>query len=235
LRSIYEPANLAFSPDGTFVCGGESGKAASGCESGRLHFYDISIMKDKEGQVQSPTLSIDFKEGTSPVVMKWHVRLKQVFVGCSDGKVIILYDTRLSKNGALLISSRLGSETDSLSSILRARADASGGVSGPVLTPFSLPLYREDHTSEKKRKRQERKDPSKSKEPERPASGKHKVGGQEGSNVTFAQFVADRRVAKSKAIAGTDPREALIRFGDGNGEAAQRGDRDEEARDSHTT
>ncbi|GKY95088.1 hypothetical protein MPSEU_000472900 [Mayamaea pseudoterrestris] len=209
LESFHEPANLAFSPDGKIVCAGAAKVVSKGNELGRLNFYDIS--KEAKGSVQ-PVFSINLDQGISPVVVKWHTKIKQIFVGCSDGRVIIFYDPVRSKNGALLISAKMGSQSDSLSSILQMRAETSGGISGQVVTPFSLPMYREDHTSEKKRKRQERKDPVKSKEPERPASGKHKAGGQEGSNVTFQQFVADGRVAKSKEIAGTDPRKALLRF-----------------------
>ena len=220
LASIHDPANFAFSPDGKVLCGGESLLREKGEEVGRLHFYDISITCQKSHKL-SPVFSVDFDRGTSPVTVKWHAKLKQIFVGCSDGKVAIFYDPIFSKKGALLVSVKQGIQADSLSSILQARADASGGVSGQVITPFSLPMYREDRTSENKRKRQDRKDPGKSKEPERPASGKHKTGGQEGSNVTFAQFVADRRVAKSKAVAGTDPREAILRFGDGTERAPE--------------
>ena len=215
LGGIHDPANFAFSPDGKILCGGESLLTEKGIEVGRLHFYDIASTTHKS-QKQMPIFTINFDQGSSPVVVKWHAKLKQIFVGCSSGTVAILYDPISSKKGALLVSVNQGFQVDSLSSILKARADVSGGVSGEVITPFSLPMYREDRTSEKKRKRQDRKDPGKSKEPERPASGKHKAGGQEGSNVTFAQFVADRRVAKSKTVAaGTDPQDAILRFGDG--------------------
>lgn len=218
LESLHEQANLAFSPDSKVICAGASAMVDKGSEVGRLCFYDISKNSPEATNVRLPIISLDLAKKASPVVIKWHNKLQQILVGCADGSVTIFYDRLQSKNGALLVSSK-ASQIDSLSEILHSRAEASGNlISGPVITPFSLPMYREDHTSEKKRKRQERKDPVKSKEPERPATGKHKTGGQEGSNVTFAQFVADGRVAKGKAIAGEDPREALLRFGKGNEE-----------------
>jgi hypothetical protein len=217
MESVHEQANLAFSPDSRKICAGASSTSQDGGKVGRLLFFDIAAAQGGSRST-SPIMSLEFEEKQTPVAVKWHSKLRQIFVGCADGSVVLLYDPRHSKNGALLIASN-ASQVDSLADILQTRADASGGVTGQVLTPFSLPMFREDHTSEKKRKREERKDPVKSKEPERPTSGKHKVGGQEGSNVTFAQFVADQRVVKSKAIAGEDPREALLRFGDGSGNA----------------
>ena len=55
-------------------------------------------------------------------------------------------------------------------------------------------------------------------EPERPTSGKHKAGGgtTAAATTTFAQFIADQTVVKTKAIAGKDPREAFLQYTEGN-------------------
>jgi hypothetical protein len=75
-------------------------------------------------------------------------------------------------------------------------------------------MYRDEQPNESKRRRLDRKDPLRSKEPERPATGKHKIGGQTGGS-NFAMFVADQSVSKTKPIAGRDPREALFQYSEG--------------------
>lgn len=67
-------------------------------------------------------------------------------------------------------------------------------------------MYRVDHTSDRKRKREDRNDPKKSREPERPAKGKHLEGSTNTTSQSLALFVADQR------IAGRDPRHALFKY-----------------------
>ena len=212
--SLHDHANAAFSPDGKILCVGVSENRMVGDkrqEIGRLSFYDVS---GDNGTVD-PLLSLDTDTNSSPIVVKWHSRINQIFVGCSDGQILVLYDANLSNKGALIAASKVGRSVDDLSALLNSRAPTgSAGVSGEIVTPFSLPMYREERVNVKKRKREERKDPVKSREPERPATGKHKTGGQTGS-LNFAQAVADQTMSKSKAIAGKDPREALFQYNEG--------------------
>lgn len=205
--TVHDHANMAFSPDGKVMCV----TVAESRKKGRLHFYDVG---EKQNTVDS-VLSLD-TEDSSPIVIKWHAKVNQLFVGCADGHTLVLYDQKWSKRGALLAASKAGRAVDDLSALLNSRAPTgSAGVSGEIVTPFSLPMYRKDITSDKKRKREERKDPVKSREPERPATGKHKVGGQSGGATSFSVFVADQRVNKTKPIAGKDPREALFQYKEG--------------------
>lgn len=206
--SVHEHANMTFSADSTTLCA----SVAESRQVGRLNLYDVS------GKCESvePLFSIDTDASTSPTVVTWHPKLNQIFVGCSNGSTMILYDTKLSTKGALLPASKVGRTEDALTTLLKSRAPTgSAGVTGEIVTPFSLPLFQEDNTSERKRKREDRKDPIKSREPERPATGKHKAGGKNSVGSSFAMFVADQRVAKIKPIAGVDPREALFQYNEG--------------------
>jgi WD repeat-containing protein 70 len=212
--SSHDLANTAFSPDGKVLCLGVSeNKMVHGKrqEVARLNFYNT----DEEKAEVSPILSLDAEANCSPIIVKWHPRVSQIFVGCSDGRTLVLFDPKLSTKGALSASSKLGRSIDGLSELLKSRAPTgSAGVVGEIVTPFSLPLYRQERIDAKKRKREERKDPIMSHEPERPATGKHKTGGQTGS-LNFAQFVSDQTTTKSRVIAGKDPREALFKYREG--------------------
>lgn len=212
--TLYDHANVAFNHDGTILCipvAESRSKTDEKAEiNGRLHFYKIS----ETSQTTKSILSFETGD-ISPVVVKWHHKLNQIFVGYSDGSSTVFYDPKMSTKGALIPSSKAGKLDDSLSNLLNSRAPlGSAGLSGEIVTPFSLPLYRDEQPSENKRRRLERKDPMKSKEPERPATGKHKIGGHTGGS-SFAMFVADQSVTKTKPIAGKDPREALFQYSEG--------------------
>lgn len=222
LESVHEESNGCFSPNGKILCAGssyyEKGPEGKRVERGNLNFYNLSDVSGSSGSasVLQPMLSFALDGHLTPVIIKWHHALKQIFVACSDGGLIVFYDPTISSKGALLPAAKAGRGVDGLSELLRSRAPkGSAAFSGDIVTPFSLPMFKDTTVSEKKRKRQERKDPVLSKEPERPSSGKHKTGGQEGGSVSFQQFVMSQHTAaggKGKAIAGKDPREALFQY-----------------------
>ncbi|GAX28362.1 hypothetical protein FisN_4Hh024 [Fistulifera solaris] len=212
--SLHEHANVAFNQDGTILCipTSESRSQTEGILQieGKLQFYKLSDTATKS------KLLLSYSTGDiSPTIVKWHHKLNQIFLGCADGCSLVFYDLKMSTNGALIPSSKAGKTDDSLSILLNSRAPSgSAGVSGEIVTPFSLPMYRDEQPNESKRRRLDRKDPLRSKEPERPATGKHKIGGQTGGS-NFAMFVADQSVSKTKPIAGRDPREALFQYSEG--------------------
>lgn len=212
--TLHEHANSAFNQDATILCipVAESGSQTETNRQieGKLHFYKLSETST------NAKLILSYRTGDiSPIIVKWHHKLNQIFVGFADGSSMVFYDTKISTKGALIPSSKAGKLEDSLSNLLNSRAPSgSAGISGEIVTPFSLPLYRDEQPSESKRRRLDRKDPMKSKEPERPATGKHKIGGHAGGS-NFAMFVADQTVTKTKPIAGRDPREALFQYSEG--------------------
>jgi WD40 repeat protein len=218
LPSVHEASNAAFSPDGRLLCAGSSEyREVQGRrnETGSLKLYAVQS-NDSSGADTSvePLLSLEVEGDTGPVVVKWHAKLNQIFVGCSDGRTIIYYDPKLSSKGALLLRGKVGRGVDDLSALLNARAPkGSAAVMGEIITPFAPP--REDAGT--KRKRDDRKEL----EPERPISGKHKTGGTMGGNLNFQQFIADQTVSKTKVIAGKDPREALFEYSEGKNYISQ--------------
>jgi WD repeat-containing protein 70 len=228
VESIHDNANACFNSDGSLLCVGQSMARRAGTvreESGSLLIFQVPDSDDSTSSASSsamssknavPLLILPFDDA-APLIVRWHVKLNQIFVACADGRMLILFDPQLSaKGGGLLVStSRASRDIDDLSKLLKLKAEASTTVTGEIYTPLTMPRGKPLLESEKKRQRLERKDPVKSHEPERPATGKHKSGGQTGGNVTFQQFVADQRVSKSKAIAGKDPREALFQYTEG--------------------
>ena len=214
LPTLFEKANLAFSPDGRYLCGGASAAVtttdASGQkvtkEMGSLNFYQLS-----QDTRSSKTVEPMFASETqiAPVVLRWHKGINQILVGCSDGSVLVYFDESFSKKGALISSAKAGAKVDSLSTLLKSKAPSGlGAISGEIVAPFA------QHRKRRRRGEEEEVDPNKRLEPERPATGKHKAGGAGSGVTTFQQFVADRRGEKTKTIAGKDPREALMKYSD---------------------
>lgn len=66
--------------------------------------------------------SLPFDDNVVPVVVKWHNKINQLLVGCSDGQMRILYDPKISRKGAVLAASRSGRVVDSLTVLLKSRA-----------------------------------------------------------------------------------------------------------------
>lgn len=238
LPTLHERANAAFSPDGKLLCAGSSmfqqndnntpqqqqrqqKSEQDRQEIGSLKFYSLqqSTMHSGGGDAFiDPILSIDTENNASPVLVKWHSKINQVITACSNGGVVIFYDPQRSFKGALLPAAKVSRGEDDLTALLRTRVPQGSAAfvgTSEILTPNALPMYRKEEISDRKRKRLERKDPVKSREPERPTSGKHKKGGQVGGSLTLQQFVSDQSTAQTKAIAKTNPREALMKYSEG--------------------
>jgi WD40 repeat protein/pSer/pThr/pTyr-binding forkhead associated (FHA) protein len=223
LSAVHDNANVCFSPDGSLLCVGHSILRRTGharVESGSVQIFQVPSVDGTPSLLSSspasPLLTVPFDDA-APLMVRWHAKLNQIFVACSDGRVVLFFDPHISsKGGAILVSaSKLTRGVDDLTKLLKTKVGSSTAITGEIIAPLTIPRGKPLVESERKRKRLERKDPIKSHEPERPASGKHKAGGQTGGTVTFQQFVADQRVTKAKAIAGKDPREALFHYTEG--------------------
>ena len=217
LPTIHETANVALSPKADFLVAGATAlvpaanKGGKPTERGSLNFYDLT-QADKS-RVEP---CVDVETAVGPVTVHWHSRWNQIVTGCSDGSLVVHYDAKATDNSggvwtALKQSTgkrRVVAEgEDSLEALLRARAREAGPVvAGEILTPLaSQPKkrHKKDLDAEAVAKR----------EPERPASGKHKAGGAGSAVTTFAQYIADQSVRQD--IAGKDPREALLKYKEG--------------------
>jgi len=132
-------------------------------------------------------------------------------------RICVYYDHANSSKGAILASSKAGRGPDELTQLLASRVpQGSAAISGEIITPHALPIFREEAVKNTKRKREkERLDPIKSRKPEPPAVGKFKQGSQSGASVSFSQFVANSSIQKNKVIAGRDPREELLKYQEG--------------------
>ena len=227
LPSLFDGSNCAFSPDGKMFVAGTSvepprKKKGSEIEGvggarGTIRFYHVpSDGSPSSDEVQEPLLELDAAgPGASIVKVTWHPKLNQVFIGASDGACRVFYDERLSSKGALVSMAKGVRRKDDLSLLLESRAPqgSTGLGAGQIIAPHSLPMYRDEKQSAGKRKREERKDPIKSKRPQAPEGGV-KTGGQTSASVNFTQFVVKSTI-KNKNIAGKDPREELFKYSEG--------------------
>jgi WD repeat-containing protein 70 len=205
-HTVHDQANAVFSPDAKVLCVGVARREQTQ-DSGALHFYDIS----GPNETVSPLFSIDLLS-VGVVLVKWHSKINQIFVGCSNGQTIIFYDERFSNKGAVTAAAKAGRRVDELSELINARAPkGSAGITGEIV----VPLYRDNLGVKRKRKEDPAADALSRREPERPTSGKHKTGSQVGGSVNFQQFVSDQTIGKAREIAGKDPREALFKYNEG--------------------
>jgi WD40 repeat protein len=91
LQNLYPTSSCLFSPnDRYFVCG-TSVKKNEG--SGVVIFYDKHTLQ--------PVKRIGIAN-SSAISILWHPKINQLLVGCSDGKVRVLFDPEMSYHGALL-------------------------------------------------------------------------------------------------------------------------------------
>lgn len=124
----------------------------------------------------------------------------------------VYYDPSMSRKGALLSTSKAERKKNQLELLLEARVQPS---LGDVLTPHALPLFRDsEQKSKRKREKEIRSDPVKSRKPEPPTGG-ILTGGQTSASVNFTQFVVQSQGVKNRNIAGVDPRDALFKYNEG--------------------
>ena len=245
LPSLHEQANFCFSPNGQYGCGSAT-SLVSGTNKdtvkltrGSLNFYSFVGQKGiTTTSASSPPTTLRIEPivalesevgGSCPVLVQWHKALNQILVACDDGSVMVYLDPALgSKNGALLALRKVRQgagglghkkEDDALSALLRSRAPQGlAALTGDILTPLAS-----DTASRRKRRYQDEDvAPEKVREPERPASGKHKMGRGGGVPATLQQFVADQSASNraqkegnnggGMSIAGKDPRQALLQY-----------------------
>eukprot|EP00977_Amphora_coffeiformis_P015735 scaffold4707_cov164-Amphora_coffeaeformis.AAC.9 len=211
LPTVHETASIAFSPKGDYLVAGatalkpakEKGKPR---ELGSVNFYHLTSDKTKV----EPCIAAE-TPGAGPVTVHWHPRWNQVVVGCSDGSLRVYYDTQAKDRSggvwtSLQQSTRKRGTDDDLQALLRERAREAGpAITGEILTPLA--------SQPKRRKVDENAEAVAKREPERPATGKHKAGGAGSAVTTFAQYIAGQSAQKD--IAGKDPREALLKYQEG--------------------
>ncbi len=86
LPSAHEHSNSAFSPESDILCAGTSEHYKQGdqhLELGTLKFYALGKGVD---EASVPLIGVQISKVVGVVVVKWHLKLNQIFVGCSDGR-----------------------------------------------------------------------------------------------------------------------------------------------------
>lgn len=203
LPNTYERVGLTFNQDASILCAGSLELSKDAKEIGALKFF--RLRKAKPGVSLKAAVEIPVPSG--PLALCWHSRLNQIFVACSDGSSLIFYDPDESEKGAVRVNRKAGKSGDVLEDLLRKKASSSTGVSGEIVTPFAAVNSRKRHHEEEVNY-----------EPERPATSKHKASTQPGGVATFQQYALDQKLQSSGQIAGADPREALLKYGNIGGE-----------------
>ncbi|PVU96186.1 hypothetical protein BB561_001357 [Smittium simulii] len=217
INSCYYQANACFSPDGKFVLAATGAtkikktKELSDKDSAKLVFMDsgsLNIVNQKSlsnmGNVDNKTNNSSEKNTSDeavPVKVCWHKTLNQIAVSKSDGTITICYDDEKSIKGAKLCVSKAVKIKSTASDIY------TGQSTGKIITPNTLPLFKESTSRSSKRRMEKiRKDPIASHRPELPVRGQGR-GGVIGTSET--QYIM-RSIIKD-TTRDQDPREALLK------------------------
>ena len=109
-------------------------------------------------------------------------------VGCGDGVVRVLYDPEKSVNGAKLCVVRKKAKAKGVSFITQEH----------IITPYSLPLFREDRQRSVRRQEEiARKDPVKSHRPDLPLGSKGTAGRVSTGGSTLHSWMAKQIAVKN--------------------------------------
>ena len=190
LFSRFDNTECCFSPDDRMIITGTSmGKNE---KAGRLIFFN----RDTFEKVTDIEI-----ENAHVIRSRWHPKLNQLLVGSGDGVVRVYYDPEKSVNGAKLCTIRK-----------KSRAKVNSYVTSQhIITPYSLPMFREDRQRSTKRQEEKaRKDPIKSKRPDLPLGMKGTGGRVTSGGSTLHSWMAKQISVKNKDD-HIDPRERILR------------------------
>lgn len=199
LPSIFAMAQCDFSPGGDLLVTGTSVKKGEGGAS--LTFVSTRTL---EKVAEVPV------DGASIVALRWHPQLNQLILGNADGGAYVLYDPDVSEKGALLCATKAAPK--------RSGLVYTGGAM-QVITPHALPMFKDEEKDHRKRRREERKDPLKSRKPDQVMNGPG-TGGRLATN--YQQALLASLSGGVSGLSGTkdkiaafkveDPREELLKY-----------------------
>ncbi|KAK7082175.1 WD repeat-containing protein 70 [Halocaridina rubra] len=192
LFNRFSMTNCIFSPNDQYILTGTS--LNRGESSGKIFIFNRNPWQ----------IHKELEVGPSHIVrLIWHPRLNQLMIGCGDGKIRILYDKKLSRNGAVLVTGKHKKRVKQAEVV----------VSQQVITPHALPMFREErHKSTRKLEERDRKDPLKSHQPDLPI-GKAGSGGRvSAGGSTLSSYIIRNMGLRNKAHEEGDPREALLKY-----------------------
>ena len=197
--NAYSQANSCFSPNGQLLVVGTSASRDAAEAKSQLVFFDISMGDKKTLNLSDAYMKIGVVAGASVIAVKWQPTTKQIFCTTSTGIIRVLFDPRFSEKGAMLSSSRAPK---------REKDPTDFVVVGEILTPDALPMFKDRVTDSRQIKYLERKDPVKSKMPEKNVNS----GPAKSVNTSFffTKYVTEGKSAYN--FRSEDPREALLKF-----------------------
>jgi hypothetical protein len=197
----FAMAGCDFSPDGSMLCCGTSVKKGQGTSS--LAFVS-TLNHEKVADVPM--------DGASVVPLLWHNRLNQIVLGSADGSAYVLYDPDVSEKGALYCATKAPPRRGAI-------AYTGHLANGIIMTPHALPMYKDEELNHRKKRRQDRNDPLKSRKPEQITSGPStggtlKVGYQQALLASLPGGVSGLSGTKDKiaAFEHEDPREEILKY-----------------------
>ncbi|CAK8681377.1 WD repeat-containing protein 70-like [Clavelina lepadiformis] len=190
LTNFFPVTDCVFSPNEKLLMTGVSVRKGEG--QGKLVFLDRNDLE----VVNEMNVA-----NSSVVRCLWHAKLNQIVLGTGDGDVKVLYDADRSFRGAKLCVVKKRKKINHAEVFVRHK----------IITPYSLPMYRDDRErSTKKQQEKDRKDPVKSHRPQPPLTSRGGAGGRlKAHGSTLASFIM-KTIAKDKTD-DTNAREAILR------------------------
>lgn len=192
----YPTSNIKFSPNSSSV--------VTGSETGHLHILNPATLR--------PELVTPVTPGSPLITVDWHPKLNQIFTGSANGQTTILFNPKLSTNGALTILSKapkkrhldddpsLTTDMDPLG--MAGDVVEPGGKPGPTPGSFAARHPTVGLTAS-----------GKSRDPRRPHIP---------ATTPFAKSTPDERYVRENielsSMRDEDPREALLKYAPKEGE-----------------
>lgn len=195
LTTLYSSTNCCFSPDDKYVLTGTSHTKSI---SGQLVFLDVF-------KNDLPIVHAIDTPDASVIRVDWHPKINHIGYSCSNGLVNVLFDNERSLDGLLATSLSGGSKGMKRKKYVSHTIESQ--AIKKIITPHSLPLFRDDPSSTSFAKI--RQDPRRSYKPEIPTSDSRiKPAGS-----TLSSYIA-RNIAKPADDGGLDIRERILRHAD---------------------
>jgi len=133
IPNMYQNSNCIFSPLGTYAVTVVS--STSEKDPGSVVIYDWNDNKVVD--------RINLKEGVSPIQVRWHPILNQIFIASTDHCINGYYDKEISVRG-LVTSMSKEFRKKNIDQIEMTRPE--------ILTPYALPLFKDDDGKARKEK-----------------------------------------------------------------------------------
>lgn len=216
LMNIYSSANVAFSPDNSWiVCTTSLDKTAPDQKSTLCFFQlpfipspligspmSLPLAPSKKMVIGVSGVAVDgVTPETSAIFVKWLSNTNQILCSTSSGSTKVFFDPRFSTKGAMLTASRAPPR----------QKDPNDEVIGEIYNPHALPMFRNDdnmHGPKRGRAYVKHLEQMKATVPQAPA--KKGPGTRDNASFFFTQHVMESRALDPSR--GDDPRQALLKM-----------------------